>query len=377
MRAFLEQYGIAIFIIIILGIMTLMANGLGLQVKGLLSQEINKFTQKSNSETEKVWNGSGDGTGGGTEEELIGEAIAIFCEDDGCLSFYRVETVPTVGSTFDNKTVDYLYRNFEIKEYTSGALPPWYQQRNRITTIEFKDKIKPISTAWWFYDLNKVTDIFGLNYLNTKDVKNMSHMFMYCESLTSLEFLKDLNTSKVTDMSYMFAHCKNLTTISLPNSFDTSNVRDMAYMFTGCYNSTMLSLPTSFKTSNVTNMDSMFYYCENVTTISLPSSFNTSNVTNMANMFRCCKNVTTISLPSSFNTSNVTNMANMFRECQKLETLILPNSFNTSKVTNISYMFAYCGNSLVLDCSNWNVDNVTNHNYFNNSSHNVIQPEWN
>jgi len=58
MRAFLEQYGIAIFVILIIGIMTLMASGVGATVEGLLKDEIKRFTDKSVSENKKNLEGT-------------------------------------------------------------------------------------------------------------------------------------------------------------------------------------------------------------------------------------------------------------------------------------------------------------------------------
>jgi len=56
MGAFLEQYGIAIFVLVIIGIMVLMGSGLGHTVEGLITQEIKRFTDKSVSENTKVIN---------------------------------------------------------------------------------------------------------------------------------------------------------------------------------------------------------------------------------------------------------------------------------------------------------------------------------
>ena len=59
-------------------------------------------------------------------------------------------------------------------------------------------------------------------------------------------------------MSYMFDVCSNL--ISVPNIdlINTKNVTNMSWMFVGCS-----SLPDISKldTKNVTNMSYMFYYC--------------------------------------------------------------------------------------------------------------------
>jgi len=72
MRAFLEQYGIAIFVILIIGIMTLMASGVGVTVEGLLKDEIKRFTDKSVSENQKVLNGTVD-----EDDQLVIEDIVI------------------------------------------------------------------------------------------------------------------------------------------------------------------------------------------------------------------------------------------------------------------------------------------------------------
>jgi len=54
MGAFLEQYGIAIFVLIIIGIMVLMASGVGATVEGLITQEVKRFTDKTVSENSKI-----------------------------------------------------------------------------------------------------------------------------------------------------------------------------------------------------------------------------------------------------------------------------------------------------------------------------------
>jgi len=68
MRAFLEQYGIAIFVLVIIGIMTLMSSSLGHTIEGLVTQEVKRFTDKSNSENTKVINNKKN------NKEEVGEA---------------------------------------------------------------------------------------------------------------------------------------------------------------------------------------------------------------------------------------------------------------------------------------------------------------
>ncbi len=188
---------------------------------------------------------------------------------------------------------------------------------------------------------------------NTSNVTDMSQMFYYCSSLTSLN-LSNLNTANVTKMREMFRYCSSLTSLNLSN-FNTSNVTSMSQMFADCSNLASLNL-SSFNTANVTYMDGLFEGCSSLTSLNL-SSFNTSSVTSMYNMFTNCSSLTTLNL-SNFNTSNVTYMSQMFLNCSSLTSLNLSN-FNTENVTNMRYMFSGCSNLTNLNLSNFNTTNTT------------------
>ena len=70
---------------------------------------------------------------------------------------------------------------------------------------------RPKSTAYWFYNASQLTSITGLEYLNTSEVTNMSHMFAGCTKLEDID-VSHLDTGKVTDMSGMFEGCSGLPT---------------------------------------------------------------------------------------------------------------------------------------------------------------------
>ena len=247
----------------------------------------------------------------------------------------------------------------EKKEYNERQYPAWvgtYENPDTTTTKAVVDasfaNFRPTSTASWFQYLKVLTNIEGLQYLNTTEVKNMGRMFSGCYALTSLN-LSNFNTSNVTDMGRMFSGCSALTTLDLKN-FNTSNVTDMGRMFSGCFALTTLGLK-NFNTSNVTDMSGMFTFCYSLTELDL-SSFNTSNVTDMSGMFDYCPALTSLNL-SSFNTSNVANMIAMFSGCSALKTLDLSN-FNTKKVTDMYRMFDDCKALTSLDLKNFNTQKV-------------------
>ncbi len=213
---------------------------------------------------------------------------------------------------------------------------------------------RPRSTASWFYNANSMTEITGIQYLNTSEVTNMSNMFYNCCSLTSLD-ISHFDTSNVTDMNQMFYDCGNLSSLDLSN-FNTSQVSNMSYLFAYCHNINSLDV-SHFDTSNVTDMNRMFTGCEALTNLDV-SNFNTSKVSDMSYMFSDCVNLGSLDV-SHFNTSNVTDMNNMFSYCTNLESLDI-SGFDFNKVTDTSYMFAECCLLANLNITSFDFDNISN-----------------
>ena len=239
--------------------------------------------------------------------------------------------------------------------------PGWYYtQKEKIKTVVFDASFanaRPTSCYYWFSGCNNLTEIKGIENLNTENVTNMSYMFVKCKALTSLN-LSNFNTEKVTDMQGMFKECSDLTSLDLSN-FNTEKVTDMRGMFWECSNLTSLNL-TRLNTENVTAMNGMFYGCTKLESLDL-SKFNTAKVTNMNYMFYNCNKLTSLDL-TSFNTAEVTKMDNMFRSCSALTSLNLSN-FNTAKVTNMTQMFYGCDALTSLDITSFNTAEVTNMSY--------------
>ena len=229
-------------------------------------------------------------------------------------------------------------------------------KNSKITKVIFDDSFKgyyPTTTSKWFYCCSSLKEIEGIKNLNTDSVTDMSSMFEFCESLTSLN-LSSFNTAKVTDMSSMFEFCESLTSLDV-SSFNTAKVTDMYRMFNFCARLTSLDL-SSFNTANVTNMRNMFSNCDWFTSLDV-SSFNTAKVTDMSYMFMCCRWLTSLDL-SSFNTAKVTDMSSMFEFCESLTSLGV-SSFSTANVTSMNHMFSNCQSLTSLDVSSFNTAKVT------------------
>ena len=264
--------------------------------------------------------------------------------------------------------------------HTGGS--NWTENGNikKIKEVDINSGVSlPKDATAVFANLPIVTEIKGLENLDTSETTNMTHLFDDCYDLISLDLSK-FNNSQVTDMSYMFKDCKKLSSLNL-NNFNTSQVTNMSGMFNNCYGLTSIDL-SDFDTHNVTNMNSMFSGSYALTTLDL-SNFNTSRVTDMGAMFSGCNGLKSLNvskfdtsqvtnmssmfynclaLPSinvsNFNTGNVTNMRSMFSNCRALPSINV-NNFNTSKVTDMSSMFAVCSGLISLNLSNFDTSKVT------------------
>ena len=183
------------------------------------------------------------------------QAYAVLSDDGKTLTFY-----------YDGNKDSYGDKAYDLNE--GNNLPGW----NGITTMAVETVVfeesfatfRPVSTRSWFDSFINLTEIVGMEYLNTSEVTTMNSMFGGCKSITNLD-LSHFNTSKVTNMEAMFNTCQKLKEINL-RGFDTSNVTSMQIMFLGCVALETLNLE-SFNTSSVTDMTMMFYGCGNLRTI--------------------------------------------------------------------------------------------------------------
>ncbi len=204
-------------------------------------------------------------------------------------------SLPWVEYQKDSLTLTFHYD--DLKPYATATAkydlpeeaitPGWLAQKEDITKVVFSEKFKdarPKRCTKWFYELEKLTDIQGIEYLCTDSVTDMSFMFAYCPLLKELD-LSHFNTAQVTTTSHMFQDCMGLTSLDF-SSFDTQNVTDMSHMFNGCRFKD-LNL-TYFDTKNVKNMRQMFYICTWLCRVTVSSRFVTDQVTESTLMFFGC-----------------------------------------------------------------------------------------
>ena len=135
----------------------------------------------------------------------------MYSSDDHSLNFYKDRVAPEVGSTYDGKVVTAIYTGVETDQYESASAVPWHEHATDITNVSVVDeKIKPVSTAYWFSGCSNLATV-DVGKLDVSKVENMARMFEGCASLTSISDIAQWNTTNVTNMSYMFCNCINLT----------------------------------------------------------------------------------------------------------------------------------------------------------------------
>jgi len=335
------------------------------------------------------------------------EAYACYTPSNTTLTFYYdSQRSSRTGTTYDLNTGDN-----DTGWDTDGT-------KSYVTKVVFDPSFanaRPTTTYDWFYYMQNLESITGLNYLNTSEVTNMDWMFLGCGKLTSLDF-SSFNTSKVTSMHHMFDGCVKLQTIYVGSGWSTAAVTSSSEMFNFCprlvggqgttwdidnpkdktyahidggpsnpgYFTAATEAYACYTSSNTTLT---FYYDSqrssrtgttydlntddndtdwdtdgtnaNVTKVVFDPSFAGARPTTTYDWFYGMQNLESITGMSYLNTSEVTNMAHMFNSCSKLTSIDL-SGFNTSKVTDMRLMFYNCTGLTSLDLSSFNTSNVTN-----------------
>ena len=172
---------------------------------------------------------------------------------------------------FDNATRTLTFRYKGVKPAGAYDLnvesnnPGWDAQRANIKKVVFDASFanaRPTSCCRWFADCFYLTEIDGIENLNTQNVTDMRDMFVCCYALTSLD-VSNFNTQNVEDMTDMFLGCEGLSLLDLSN-FNTERVEDMSSMFSGCSTLQTIFASDKFVTDQVFGGSDMFSGCTNL-----------------------------------------------------------------------------------------------------------------
>ncbi|MDN3185247.1 BspA family leucine-rich repeat surface protein [Enterococcus faecalis] len=195
----------------------------------------------------------------------------------------------TAGEYVDASAVKYWGTSAYSFDETTGTLTldggtlgeatesPWNRKDDRkidgskIKKLVFKEKtVAPVNSSNLFSGLSNVTEIEGLNLLDTSQVTNMYWMFRNMSALTMLD-LSNFDTSQVSNMRGMFSEMSALTTLDISN-FDTSQVTEMSYMFNRAKALKTLDV-SNFDTGKVASMTDMFFETSALESLKLGEKF--------------------------------------------------------------------------------------------------------
>ena len=295
MSNFLEQYGKAIFVLVLIAILIAFAHPIGIKIKEYTLSRAETTDSIGSNEIKNTT--KNDNVNNLDQNIPVTDYLYAIQFTNGELAIMRTEEkYNELLSTHPDNPKSYNYGKLSIlgenKSFTGGSISPYAAKY-----IKFYEPLKPSTCEKFFTACGNFTEIKNIEYLDTSAAISMKEMFSTCFSLKSLD-LSHFNTSNVTDMSEMFAYCRDLTNLNMSN-WNTSNVTDMSGMFLCCNSLKTFDL-SHFDTTNVTDMNEMFYECTLANDINL-KNFNTNNVINMNKMFANCDNLPDYSIHIGIN----------------------------------------------------------------------------
>ncbi len=319
---------------------------------------------------------------------------------DGIATFYTATSIPEGAKPIRTSSDDSNWPVSLCRTIT-----------NVVFDQSFKE-YKPFKISSWFRDCDNLTEVSGMENINTEELEYMDEMFQFCNNLKYVDFT-GFNTAKVTDMTRVFWGCENLAYVLVDENWNTTSVTKSAGMFGDCYklyggkgtayNADYTDVtyaridggadnPGYFTKSGekpfepntayvvISNGTLTFYYnetkpegafslntennipdwnslTESVTKVVFDESFANYFPLSCAYWFYGCKNLTEFEGMKNLNTSQATTLKAMFQDCQSLESVDLSN-FKTDKVIDMSCMFRRCYKLPTIDFSSFNVDNA-------------------
>lgn len=186
---------------------------------------------------------------------------------------------------------------------------------------------------------------FSENF-NTSNITNMSTLFGNCHSIERLD-ISMFDTSNVTNFEHMFGRCYSLTEVIGLDKLNTSKATNLKWLFAVCRSIESIDL-SNLIVDNVTTMFGMFQECAKLTTIIGMDKWNTSNVSDMDYMFSTCPLIEQSTYETIFNwdVSNLWTCEYMFYKCTSLKYFTFEN-WNTARLYYAAVMFCNTYNVVV------------------------------
>ena len=154
----------------------------------------------------------------------------------------------------------------------TGTLTYYYdlQRNSRLGVTELYDPVNDPDAARFTDYYKKVTKavidpsmkdapLTSMYSMFFGGINNETFAFQALSKMTEIKGMENLNTADVTRMDYMFEACNALKTIDV-NSFDISKVTKMDFMFGDCYELTTIYCSKDWSSTSASS-DNMFGAC--------------------------------------------------------------------------------------------------------------------
>lgn len=278
-------------------------------------------------------------------------------------------TITSISFSEDYNVSDYD-ESWDVTVNNSGKVMAYRKGTELTIASKIGISLNANSTSL-FEGFSGVTNISGLDKLNTSNITKFQSVFKDCSSLKEVD-ISSFDLSKVRYLNSLFYGCSSLESFKLPNNINTSqNSYNMVYVsdiFSKCSSIKEIDL-RGLPGKNIYIFGSSFNECSMLESV----KFGSFSIYSMGSAFYKCNKLKTVDM-SNCDFSTCTTMVGMFRNCSSLTTIKLPKNMDTSKVENMSAAFYNC-KSLILDCSDWKVTSGTNTDNFNYNAPGVIAPE--
>ncbi len=159
-------------------------------------------------------------------------AYVLWCSNLNRLYFLNTEDQLKVGDQYYGFEITNLWADKQVTR-TGSAEPGWASVAENVSEVVIEQSfadVKPYSLYGWFANMRKVTEIYGLNYLNTSEVTDMTNVFRSCRKIKELD-LTNFDTHNVTLTPWMFYDCTSLKTITVGDNWNMNRVEKSHYMF--------------------------------------------------------------------------------------------------------------------------------------------------
>ena len=211
-----------------------------------------------------------------------------------------------------------------------------------------------------------VTEIEGLQYINTKTMTSLDGLFNNMKALQKID-LTGMDLSPVTKTLYMFQGCESLTTIYCTQDLSGISGSNSSLMFYGCkklvgcagttYSEAHISseyahvdegegnpgyfstLPELYGVLDETTF-TLYYDSKRLKNGGVVDWWNETSISSVA---------TKVIVDESCSEAKVTNMSHWFNNFTQLDSIIGLNNINTGKVTDMSHLFSLCSQLSYID----------------------------